>query len=202
MAKRKKNTVPTQLWVILALLILGGGIVLHQNQTQQEQAQEQKAEQAAVLAAKENFIKSHAPYAKRLQSAYGILPSVTLAQAVLESDWGKSTLASDYHNLFGIKGDSVANTKEMTTKEYVNGQWIMIKARFRVYADDAASMKDHALLFVNGTTWNPKQYQAVLDAKDYKTAAAALATSGYATDPDYPAKLIQLVETYHLDQYD
>ena len=200
MAKRKKQSIPALIWVVVALLVLGGGIVIHQSQVQEDQAQQEAAQ--AKLAAKENFIKTHAPYAKRLQTAYGILPSITLAQAILESDWGNSTLASQYHNLFGIKGDSPANTKLMTTQEYVNDQWVTIKARFRVYPDDTASMKDHALLFVNGTSWNPKQYAAVLAAKDYKTAAQALKTSGYATDPDYPAKLIQLVETYHLADYD
>ena len=64
------------------------------------------------------------------------------------------------------------------------------------------SIRDHALLFVNGTDWNPQQYATVRAAKDYKTAAAALKTDGYATDPDYPQKLIHLIETWNLTQYD
>jgi mannosyl-glycoprotein endo-beta-N-acetylglucosaminidase len=63
-------------------------------------------------------------------------------------------------------------------------------------------MDDHTQLFVNGTDWNAKQYADVLAATDYKTAAKALQSSGYATDPDYADKIINVIETYNLEQYD
>ncbi len=63
-------------------------------------------------------------------------------------------------------------------------------------------MRDHSLLLVNGTNWNPRQYQAVITASDYKQAAQALYDAQYATDPDYPAKLINLIQKYNLNQYD
>ncbi len=63
-------------------------------------------------------------------------------------------------------------------------------------------MKDHALLFVNGTSWNKNQYQDVLQATNYRDAAQALLKDGYATDPTYPDKLIQIIQKYHLSQYD
>ncbi|MCP8856915.1 Mannosyl-glycoendo-beta-N-acetylglucosaminidase family protein [Latilactobacillus fuchuensis] len=192
--------------VLVALFTIGVGLVLlvqyHGEQMQARLEKEAKQEQLSKANQKQQFIKKMVPYAQKLQTDYHVLPSITLAQAILESDWGKSTLAADYHNYFGIKGDDPANTKEMTTKEYLNGQWITTTARFRVYDDYQASMLDHVLLFAKGTTWNPNQYQHVIAATDYQQAANALKQDGYATDPDYPAKLIEIVKTYQLNQYD
>lgn len=63
-------------------------------------------------------------------------------------------------------------------------------------------MNAHTKLFVEGTTWNPQQYAAVLAADNYRDAAFALQASGYATDPTYPEKLIELIQQYKLDQFD
>lgn len=151
---------------------------------------------------KKAFILKIANHAQVLQEKYQILPSITIGQAILESNWGKSDLAAKYHNYFGVKGSDPSNTQLLTTKEYVNGQWIEITARFRVYEDYKASMNDHALLFVNGTKWNAQQYQHVLAATDYYQAAYALKQDGYATDPTYPEKLIAIIEQYQLAQFD
>ncbi|KRN81888.1 N-acetylmuramidase [Pediococcus ethanolidurans] len=150
----------------------------------------------------QKFIKTIAPYAQTMHTKYGVLPSITIAQAILESDWGTSQLSRDYNNYFGIKGTIYQTTKEMKTQEFVNGKWITVTARFRVYNSWKDSVKDHTLLFVNGTNWNKNQYQSVRTATDYKTAAKALYTAGYATDPGYPAKLINLIQTYDLEKYD
>lgn len=63
-------------------------------------------------------------------------------------------------------------------------------------------MDDHTLLFVNGTDWNSDLYKNVLSATNYQEAATALQTAGYATDPDYAQKVINVIETYQLNQYD
>ncbi|WP_125705582.1 glycoside hydrolase family 73 protein [Lacticaseibacillus daqingensis] len=206
MAKRRKHQLPIGLSIVIAILMICVGIVGVQTlMVRREAARQQQlaaSESQAAAAAKDAFIDRLAPYAQALQKEYAVLPSITLAQAILESDWGHSTLASQYHNLFGIKGSDPATTKLLATKEYVNGQWVTVKARFRVYDSDVASMKAHALLFVNGTAWNANQYLAVRQAKDYKTAAYALKAGGYATDPDYPEKLIRVVETYDLNRLD
>ena len=93
-------------------------------------------------------------------------------------------------------------TVNLATQEFANGKWITISGKFRVYASDKASVEGHSRLFANGTTWNPKQYAAVLAAKDDKTGAKALVKSGYATDPAYASKIISMIETYNLDKYD
>nr|WP_202882020.1 glycoside hydrolase family 73 protein [Carnobacterium inhibens] len=150
----------------------------------------------------QEFIVQIADYAKVLQDKYGILPSISIAQAILESDWGTSELSIKNNNYYGIKGGGTEPTVTMTTKEFVDGEWIEVKADFRKYASWQESMEDHSELFAKGTTWNENQYAKVLTANDYKEAAYALQESGYATDPDYPGKLIRLIEQYQLDQYD
>lgn len=149
------------------------------------------------------FINELVPVAKELQQTYGILPSIILGQAILESDWGKSELSAKYNNLFGIKSFySNDDSVKLTTKEYKDGKWIEIKANFKVYASWEDCMRDHTLLFVNGVDWDPYLYQGVLLASDYKTAAKALQASGYATDPGYANKIIEVIESNKLYQYD
>ena len=149
-----------------------------------------------------NFIRTIAPYAQESQKKYNVLASLTLAQAALESDFGQSGLAAKYYNIFGIKAYGNVPTVTLETKEFENNQWITVKAQFRVYDSWKDSVEGHAYLFTKGTTWNPQQYASVLAAKNYKEAARAVQTSGYATDPAYTEKLIQMIESYGLDQYD
>lgn len=153
-------------------------------------------------ASQEQFISQTAEYAKQIKEKYGILPSISIAQAILESDWGRSELSVKYNNFYGIKGSNPDQTTVMNTKEFVNGEWIEIKAPFKVYDSWQESMDEHARLLVFGTTWNTNQYATVLAATNYKDAAVALQNSGYATDPDYSVKLMDLIEQYNLNQYD
>ncbi|WP_257610037.1 sugar-binding domain-containing protein, partial [Oenococcus oeni] len=69
------------------------------------------------------------PYIQKRQKKDGILASITIAQMILESDWGKSSLASKYHNYFGVKStsDDAKKTVKIDTQEYVNGQWVTVK---------------------------------------------------------------------------
>lgn len=145
------------------------------------------------------FINELAPKAQEIQRTYNILPSIIIAQGILESDWGKSGLAQKENNYFGIKGGDGSPTYQ--TQEYT-GQWETVDEPFRSYDSMEESMVDHAKLLYYGTTWNHQQYQSVLEATHYEEAAHALQASGYATDPHYAEKLIKLIETYHLNQYD
>ena len=153
---------------------------------------------------KEQFIADISTEAQSLYVKYGVLPSISISQAILESDWGTSSLATKNGNYYGIKGGGVENGSPFFTKEYLKNsdQWIEIEATFRKYDSWQESMEDHAKLLVYGTKWNPELYRSVIEAADYKEAAYALQTAGYATDPRYPEKLIRLIEQYQLDQYD
>lgn len=148
------------------------------------------------------FIERLAPQAQELHEKYGVLPSIILGQAILESDWGRSSLASKYNNLFGIKTDSKENGVELSTQEYENGQYVTVTGNFQVFSSWEECLTQHTKLFVNGVDWNPKLYEKVLSAGNYQEAANELQKAGYATDPEYAAKIIQVIEQYELDRFD
>ncbi len=150
----------------------------------------------------QQFIERLVPHAQELQDGYGVLPSIILGQAILESNWGKSTLASKYNNLFGIKAYGDQKKVSLETKEFVNEEWITIQGDFKVYDSWEQSMDDHTQLFVQGVDWNPALYEKVITATNYQEAAQALQDAGYATDPGYAQKIVQVIETYQLNQYD
>lgn len=132
---------------------------------------------------------------------YGIFASVIMAQAALESDFGNSQLARQYYNLFGVKGTQVTGVA-LLTKEFQQGKWIEIYDYFKIYENWEHSIEEHGDLIKHGTSWNSKQYEAVLRAKTYQEAAYGLVSSSYATDPSYAQKLIALIERYQLYRYD
>lgn len=152
--------------------------------------------------AKEKFIQTIAPFAIELNDAYGVLPSITIGQAVLESNFGQSQLASKYNNLFGVKAYGDQRKISLSTQEYVNEEWITIEGDFVIYDSWEESMIAHSKLFVNGVTWDSNLYQKVLESNDYKTAAQEVQNAGYATDPTYADKLINIIEQYKLYKYD
>ncbi|MBM6848096.1 MULTISPECIES: phage tail protein [Bacillus] len=150
-----------------------------------------------------DFIKEIAPDAQRVYKKYDILASLIIAQACLESAWGTSGLVQKGKNLFGIKGTYNGQYVLMWTTEYdKSGNATKVQARFRKYPSWYESIQDLAKLYVNGTSWDPNHYKAVVGEKDYKKASAALVKAGYATDPNYATKLNNLIQTYNLTQYD
>ena len=134
----------------------------------------------------------------------GVLPSITAAQAILESGWGSSELAkAPNNNLFGIKDSEDWNGEIVTvpTQEYVNGDYITVNAAFRKYTSWNDSVVDHAKFFTS-TEWRKNNYRKVVNETDYRIAAQELKNAGYATDPSYPGKLIRLIEAYKLYEWD
>ena len=150
----------------------------------------------------QQFIQNLVPSSQKAYQMYQVLPSISLAQAILESDWGESGLSQNYYNLYGVKAGAAEPSVQLETSEYIDGKWITIMAPFRVYNSWAESVEAHAKLLTYGVDWNPKLYEPVLKAKNYKEAAHALQKAGYATDPTYAQKIIHVIETYHLAQYD
>lgn len=130
----------------------------------------------------------------------GLFPSVKLAQAALESGWGKYTAGN---NMFGIKasgqhtpywhGDYVTSR----TSEYVNGGYVSQNSRFRKYLTIGDSIKDHNYFLQQYT-----RYAKVFSAQTPEEQAKALQAAGYATDPNYSGKLISIINTYNLKQFD
>ncbi|WP_342422801.1 glucosaminidase domain-containing protein [Paenibacillus sp. FSL E2-0178] len=130
-----------------------------------------------------------------------IAASLTIAQAALESGWGNSSLTLKANNLFGIKGSGPAGCLSIRTTEYRNGQAVQVSALFRAYNNWGESVADHSALIAQGVSWNRDLYSKVIGA-DGRTAAREIAAAGYATDPNYASKLIQIMDAYNLYQYD
>lgn len=188
--------------IVLVVLILGVAVWQTDMQHHEAAAQTPTADLPLNQLTREQFIARIAPEAQNLQTEYGVRASISIAQAALESDWGRSELAAKYNNFFGVKASPGMPSVTLATKEYVNDEWVTINASFRTYQDWRASMDDHAYLLAHGTTDNAKRYAAVIYAADYKAAAQGLVSGGYATDPGYATKIVQMIETYHLNQYD
>src|SRR5690348_12607770 len=150
-----------------------------------------------VTAAQQAFISLVAPGAMAAQQRYGIPAAVTIAQAIDESGWGRSVLATADHNLFGIKGAGPAGRDMLPTREYENGGWVTRTAPFRVYHNIAESIEDHSRLLATGPA-----YQHAMASRGLPDAFASALTGVYATDPGYGSNLISLMRLYNLYRYD
>lgn len=145
----------------------------------------------------QKFIDMLAPLAKAAQDKTTVPASVTIAQAILETGWGKHTIA-DANNLFGIKGVGPAGSVTVSTREVVNGQTVFVDAPFRKYHNMEESVEDHANFFLVN-----KRYAGALKvASDPNAFAEAIHQAGYATDPQYANSLIGLMRDHNLYQYD
>lgn len=146
----------------------------------------------------DNFISKISPLAVQDMKATGVLASLTIAQAILESGWGESTLAAKANNLFGIKAGSNWNGKtyNINTKEYHEDSSYITNADFRAYDSWEGSILDHSKLLQG------KRYAKVLEATDYKVACQEVYNAGYATNSNYPQQLITLIEQYDLHEFD
>ena len=128
---------------------------------------------------------------------YGVLPSVTAAQAILESAWGKSALATQGHNLFGIKGSYNGQSIVMRTAEYGSNGYYYINDSFRKYPSNYESVVDHGRFLATNS-----RYSNLLWKTDYATVTNYLKQDGYATDPNYPSSLNNVIRTYGLQAWD
>ena len=148
------------------------------------------------------WLKTAVADAKIATIGTGVLPSITVAQAILESGWGQSILTSaPYYNLFGIKQGTgwQGAIVNMKTSEYVNGKWVTISAPFRAYSSQMASFQDHTKFLLTNSRYAGN---GVINAKNYVNMANGLQAAGYATDPTYANRLINLVERYNLQSLD
>ncbi|WP_060210477.1 glucosaminidase domain-containing protein [Sporosarcina koreensis] len=153
-----------------------------------------------------SFIERLAPFAVKHGLANGVLPSLIIAQGILESASGTSVLAHNANNLFGIKVGSrwIGETyTKRTAEQDKDGNVHYINAAFRKYPSYEGCVIDLVQKYTHGTGWEPfNRYAAVLNQKDYRKATAALHAAGYATDIEYSAKLNERIEQYGLTKYD
>lgn len=130
---------------------------------------------------------------------FKILPSLTIAQAILESNWGKSGLSQKAHNYFGMKAGSGwkgATYNAQTQEQTPAGQAFTINAAFRAYPDVQAGIRGYYVFL------QYPRYANLKGVTDYKEACRLIKADGWATDVSYTDKLVSLIEKYGLVKYD
>lgn len=150
------------------------------------------------------FINSLEEGAINNYERYGILPSITMAQAILESGWGKSELSKEHNNYFGIKADSRwdGSIATLGTKENYND---VIEANFRKYKTKRESIEDYGKFLSENSRYKEN---GVFEASDYKGQAQALENAGYSTAKNesgeliYGDKLVNIIQNYNLMLFD
>ncbi|HEX3021476.1 MAG TPA: glucosaminidase domain-containing protein [Lachnospiraceae bacterium] len=148
---------------------------------------------------KDTFITQIGEAAQKDWPIHNVLPSLIIAQAILESSWGDSALTQKGNNLFGIKAGPTwhGQTCTMRTAEQrKDGSIYHIDAAFRSYDSWLDCIKDH------GDFLKTNRYTKVRSETNYKLACRYIQEAGYATDIHYSQKLINLIETYRLNKFD
>lgn len=147
------------------------------------------------------------------QKSSGILASVSLAQFILESGYGKSELAQNANNVFGMKKSLSGNTwggsawdgtsiYTKKTQEYENGAYVTVTADFRKYPSVEKSIADHSAYLMGAKNGNKLRYDGLKGCTDYKKAAQIIKDGGYATSPTYVENLCSIIEKWKLTKYD
>lgn len=161
----------------------------------------------------QQFINTVGPIARADYRKTGVLASVTLAQAINESGWGKSGLTQSSNNMFGMKtslsgnnwsgsvwdGRSYAEVK--TTEEY-SGKKVTITAKFRKYPSVAQSIADHSAYLSNAMNGSRRRYYGLTSTKSYSSQLTILQKGGYCTWSGYVAELTTLIKKYNLTSWD
>ena len=148
------------------------------------------------------------------QKKTGILASISLAQFILESGYGKSELAQNANNVFGMKKSLSGNTwsgstwdgksiyTKKTQEQNADGSYETITADFRKYACVEDSIADHSAYLLGAMNGSKKRYPGIAGMTDYKAVAKLIKDGGYATSLTYVEKLCNIIERWNLTQYD
>jgi len=146
-----------------------------------------------------DYIKKHSQLAINEMQVSGIPASIKLAQAILESAWGRSDAATLYNSHFGIKCKDWRGDSFRKVDDDYDAQGNLIKSCFRAYLNTEQSFKDHSEFLTNSARY---RVLFTYDKTDYVNWAIGLQQCGYATNKEYAIKLIDLIEEYKLYQYD
>jgi hypothetical protein len=144
----------------------------------------------------------------------GILASVSLAQFIPESGYGKSELAQNANNIFGMKCSLSGNTwsgsswdgkskyTKKTQEQHTDGSYETITADFRKYPCIEDSIADHSAYLLGAKNGSKLRYDGLKGCTDYKKAVQIIKDGGYATSLTYVEKLCSIIEKWNLTQYD
>ena len=155
-----------------------------------------KNDHARPIQSAEDFVRKLHPYAEQAAKELGVEPKVILAQAALETGWGRSLIknsnGSNSFNLFNIKADKSWQGKQaqVSTLEFEQGVAKKVNAGFRSYASFQESFQDYVAFIKN----NPRYGDALKQAGNGERYLHELQRAGYATDPNYANKIMSI---YH-----
>ncbi len=155
------------------------------------------ASKQAAFSSPEEFVKTLMPHVQGIANAMGLDPKALLAQAAVETGWGRYMIhnaqGQNSHNLFGIKADKrwQGDSALVSTLEFEQGIAKQQKAAFRSYDSFADGLKD----YLNFVTNNPRYESALNVASDPKAYFSNLQQSGYATDPQYADKILSVLDS-------
>lgn len=148
------------------------------------------------------------------QKKTGILASVSMAQFILESGYGKSELAQNANNVFGMKcslsgnnwngsaWDGKSKYTKQTKEQNPDGSYETVTADFRKYSCVEDSIADHSAYLLGAKNGSKLRYDGLKDCRDYKKVAQIIKDGGYATSLTYVEKLCSIIEKWNLTQYD
>ena len=177
------------------------------------QAAETTADAARLAAmSREEFVEYIGRMAAADMQTSGILASVTAAQSILESGYGKSELALNALNLGGMKAELSGNTWASawdgrtyikdTAEQRADGSYYTVTAAFRAYPSVAAYLADHSAYLAGARAGSDLRYAGVVGCRDYRRAFQILKDGSYATSKDYVNKLCAVVERWNLTRFD
>lgn len=148
------------------------------------------------------------------QKQSGILASVSMAQFILESGYGKSELAQNANNCFGMKSSLSGNSwagsawdghsvyTMQTGEQNTDGSYVTVTADFRKYGSIEDSIADHSAYLLGAMNGSKKRYEGLAGCTDYKKAVQIIKDGGYATSLDYVQNLCRVIEQWNLTQFD
>lgn len=199
--KTKINLLLKKSLIVLFVIL---SIILIYNISKEVKEYISKKSKYEISLEKSKFIEEVKDGAMYNYNKYGILPSITVSQAILESGWGKSKLSKESNNLFGIKADNSWDgeaVEAITSENYDD----TIKAKFRKYKSITDSIKDHGKFLSENKRYREN---GLFDSKNYEKQAQALEDAGYSTKTDkngkliYGDMLIEIIEKYNLTKLD
>ncbi|MBT0906385.1 glucosaminidase domain-containing protein [Streptococcus lutetiensis] len=187
-----------QFLVFLAVLVLGIFSPLYAHRATPSANKTEK-----VSYNKSEFFADIAPTIQEVAEAYGVRPSLVIAQAALESDYGQNLLAVKYHNLFAVFAQLGNKPVTLKYKCYFVNEWQTEIGQFAVYKSWDDAIYDYFDLLKSGKIRNSEgAYDVMVSNKGYKKPAQALQDMGFSSDPNYASKLIAIIEENDLTTYD
>lgn len=160
----------------------------------------------------EQIVAKVGPLFTKDQEKTGVLAAVSMAQFILESSYGKSELAQNANNCFGMKKSLSGNTWSgskwdgtsvyvKSTAEHTGTEYININAAFRKYPNIEDSIEDHSAYLIGAKNGSKLRYAELKGETDYKKAAQIIKNGGYATSPTYVENLCKVIEKWDLTKY-